>query len=60
MSKSIDGLTYGDKDAHTAEEVKQGNPGRPQSDYENPPDGPSDEPPGGADRVDPKPSPHAG
>jgi hypothetical protein len=32
------------------ERIEQGNPGRPQSDYENPPPGPSDEPPDGADR----------
>ena len=52
MSIPIDDETYGVGRSRSQDEVKNGNPGRPQSDYENPPDGPSDEPPDGADRGD--------
>jgi hypothetical protein len=36
MAKSIDDETYGNARKHDADEVKNGNPGRPQSDYETP------------------------
>jgi hypothetical protein len=52
MTIPIDDDTYAPDHGWTGAEVKQGNPGRPQSDFENPPDGPSDEPTGGADRGD--------
>jgi hypothetical protein len=51
MSIPIDDETFPDEHVRTADEVKQGNSGRPQSDYENPPPGPSDEPVDGADRT---------
>ncbi len=50
MSTPIDDETYPDEHQRSVEDVKQGNPGKPQSDYENPPEGPSDEPADGADR----------
>ena len=52
MSIPIDDETYGVDRSRTQDEVKSGNPGRPQSDFENPPDGPSDEPADGSDRGD--------
>jgi hypothetical protein len=52
MSTPIDDEEFPEEHVRTHEEVKQGNPGRPQSDFENPPDGPSDEPADGADRAD--------
>jgi hypothetical protein len=52
MSIPIDEDEFPQERVRTHEEVKQGNPGRPQSDFENPPDGPSDEPADGADRGD--------
>jgi hypothetical protein len=51
MSIPIDDETFPEEHTRTQDEVKQGNPGHPQSDYENPPEGPSDEPPDGADRT---------
>jgi hypothetical protein len=51
MSIPIDDETFPEEKSRTRDEVKQGNPGRPQSEYEDAPDGPSDEPPDGADRA---------
>jgi hypothetical protein len=53
MTTPIDDETFPQEHERTAAEVKQGNPGHPQSDYENPPPGRSDEPADGADQVDP-------
>jgi hypothetical protein len=50
MTTPIDDETFPDEHQRSADEVKQGNPGQPQSDYEHPAPGPSDEPPDGADR----------
>jgi hypothetical protein len=50
MSNPIDDETYLPHRDLTKDEIRQGNPGRPQSEYEDPPAGPSDEPPEGADR----------
>ena len=52
MTIPIDDETFPDEATRAADDVEQGNPGRPQSDYENPADGPSDEPADGADRTD--------
>jgi hypothetical protein len=52
MSIPIDDETFPAEHQRTKEDVKHGNPGQPQSDYENPPAGPSDEPPDGADRFE--------
>lgn len=50
MARHIDDEPVTEQDERAPERVEQGNPGRPQSDFENPPPGPSDEPPDGADR----------
>jgi hypothetical protein len=36
MAKTVDDETYGDRLDHDPEEIKNGNPGKPQSDYEAP------------------------
>jgi hypothetical protein len=50
MSIPIDDEAFPAEHQRTPDEVRQGNPGKPQSDYEDPPPGPSDEPPDGSDR----------
>jgi hypothetical protein len=52
MTIPIDDESHPHEHVRTQDETKQGNPGRPQSDFENTPEGPTDEPPGGADRID--------
>jgi hypothetical protein len=43
MTVPIDDETHPDEHERTPDEVKQGNPGRPQSDFESPPADPSDQ-----------------
>jgi hypothetical protein len=51
MSIPIDDETFPAEHQRAEDETKQGNPGQPQSDFEDPPEGPSDEPSEGADRT---------
>jgi hypothetical protein len=34
MAKTVDDETYGDRREHDPDEVRNGNPGKPQSEYE--------------------------
>jgi hypothetical protein len=50
VSIPIDDETFPAEHQRTPDKIRQGNPGKPQSDYEDPPPGPSDEPRDGSDR----------
>jgi hypothetical protein len=51
MTVPIDNETNPEEYERSAEETRNGNPGKPQSHYEHPVDEPTDEPPTGADRA---------
>ncbi len=50
VSNPIDDEIHEPRRQDDKEQIKQGNPGKPQSDYEHPAPGPSDEPPEGFER----------
>jgi hypothetical protein len=51
MTIPIDDESHPEEHHREPAEVKQGNPGKPQADYEHAADEPSDEPVTGADRT---------